>query len=190
MSQVRRTLRLRRCSLRNEKCDYCCIRFFIRNSFMRRALGRGEADVRAFLEYFSVEHKVGATTQNQALNAIGFPHTKVRERPLGEIRAVTRARQPMRLPVVLTHEEVMAVSHEFAPGMQVMALLMYSSGLRVTEVCRLPARYVDFGRAALTVLSGKEVDRVRCCSHPSQLIDAPLGPDRRRRYCGITHKLW
>ncbi len=42
-----------------------------------------------------------------------------------------------------------------------MASLMYGSGLRVTEVCRLRVQDLDFSRAAITVRSGKgDKDRI------------------------------
>jgi len=161
MDQVRRTLRVKRYSIRAEKTYCYWIRFFIRYSGVRHPLEMGEAEVRAFLEYLAVERKVAAATQNQALNAIVFLYAKVLERPLGDIGPITRAKQPRRLPVVLSHDEVMAVIGEMAPGMRLMASLMYGSELRVTEVCRLGVRDLDFRRGAITVRSGKgDKDRV------------------------------
>lgn len=161
MDQVRRTLRVKRYSIRTEKTYCYWIRFFIRYSGVRHPLEMGAPEVRAFLEYLAVERKVAAATQNQALNAIVFLYDKVLERPLGDIGPITRAKQPRRLPVVLSHGEVMAVIGELAPGMRLMASLMYGSGLRVTEVCRLRVRDLDFQRGAITVRSGKgDKDRV------------------------------
>ena len=127
--------------------------------------------MRAFLEYLAVERKVAAATQNQALNTLVFLYAKVLERPLGDIGAVTRGKRPGRLPVVLSHSEVMAVIGELAPGMRLMASLMYGSGLRVTEVCRFCVRDLDFARAAITVRSGKG-DKHRVTLMPDTLRDA------------------
>jgi len=50
--------------------------------------------------------------------------------------------------------------------MGLMASLMYGSGLRVTEVCRLRVRDVDFRQSAITVRSGKgDKDRVTLLPH-------------------------
>ncbi|WP_440998221.1 phage integrase N-terminal SAM-like domain-containing protein, partial [Arhodomonas sp. SL1] len=100
MDQARRTLRVKRYSIRTEK-SYCYwIRFFIRYSGVRHPATMGEPEVRAFLEYLAVERKVAAATQNRALNALVFLYAKVLERPLGDIGRVTRARRPQRPPCV------------------------------------------------------------------------------------------
>jgi hypothetical protein len=52
---------------------------------------------------------VAAATQNQVLNALAFLYGKVLEQPLGNIGDTVRAKRPPRLPVVLSHDEAMAV---------------------------------------------------------------------------------
>jgi len=180
MDQVRRTLRVKRYSIRTEK-SYCYwIRFFIRFNGVRHPSSMGAPQVRAFLEHLAVDRKVAAATQNQALNAVVFLYSKVLDRPLGDIGPVTRARRPQRLPVVLSHEQVMAVIDELPPGMQLMASLMYGSGLRVTEVCRLRVQDIDFARGAITVRSGKG-DKDRVTLLPSTLVTALEGRIERVR---------
>lgn len=72
MDQVRRTLRVKRYSIRTEK-SYCYwIRFFIRYSGVRHPASMGAPEVRVFLEYLAVERRVAAITQNQAVNTIVF----------------------------------------------------------------------------------------------------------------------
>ena len=65
----------------------------------------GEVEVRAFLTDLAVTRRVGAATQNQALNALMFLYREV----LHEERAVAefeRVRRPARLPQVLSRNEV------------------------------------------------------------------------------------
>ena len=71
-----------------------------------------ELDHRALTEFLTdlaTQHQVAASTQNQALQAILFLYSAVLERPLpqGAITAV-RAKRPLRLPTVLSREQVAA----------------------------------------------------------------------------------
>lgn len=161
MERVRRTLRTKRYSRRTEK-SYCYwIRYFIRFHGLRHPAAMGADEVRAFLEHLAVERHVAAATQNQALNAIVFLYRRVLEQPLGDIGSVTRARRARRLPVVLSHAEVLRMLACMRRDMRLLAELMYGSGLRVTEVCRLRVRDIDFAQQAITVRSGKgDKDRV------------------------------
>jgi hypothetical protein len=64
----------------------------------------GEKDVQRFLTHLAVERTVAASTQNLALNALGFLFKEVLERPLDTLQ-FARAKRPSRLPVVLTRDE-------------------------------------------------------------------------------------
>lgn len=65
--------------------------------------------VRQFLEYLAIERRIAAATQNQALNAIVFLYRHVLDQPLGKVGNFSRAKRPQRLPVVLSHQEVMSL---------------------------------------------------------------------------------
>lgn len=75
--------------------------------------------------------------------------------PLGDIGTFSRAKRPRRLPVVLSHEEVMRVLNQLSGPMNLMATLMYGSGLRLIETCRLRVRDIDTERHIITVRAGK-----------------------------------
>jgi len=183
MDQVKRVLRVKHYSIRTEKTYCYWIRYFIRYSGMRHPAGMGAAEVREFLEHLAVERNVAAATQNQALNALVFLYRKVLDQPLGDIGEVMRARRSRRLPVVLTHEEVTRVLAQMAMSMWLPAALMYGSGLRVTEVCRLRVRDIDFDRGSITVRSGKgNKDRVT-------LLPAALEQPLRERIDGIRREM-
>src|SRR5690554_1343540 len=113
MDRVKATLRVKRYSPRTEKTYCYWIRYFIRFHGVRHPAGMGGAEVRAFLEHLAVERRVAAATQNQALNALVFLYRHVLDQPLGDIGEFSRAKRPRRLPVVLSHEDVMRVlSHQ------------------------------------------------------------------------------
>lgn len=71
------------------------------------------------------------------------------------------AKSPMRLPVVLTRDEVRRLfAHLHGPA-RLMAGLLYGSGLRLMECVRLRVKDVDFAYAQITVRDGKGAkDRV------------------------------
>ena len=74
----------------------------------------GSGEVNDFLTYLAVTGKIAASTQNQAFSALLFPFTKWLDIPL-TIDAV-RAKQPDRLPVVLSTQEVRRVLQELPAG--------------------------------------------------------------------------
>ncbi|WP_324254695.1 phage integrase N-terminal SAM-like domain-containing protein [Halomonas sp. KAO] len=107
---------MKRYSPRTEKTYCYWIRFFIRFHGVRHPAGMGGAEVRTFLEHLAVERRVATATQNQALNALVFLYRHVLDQPLGDIGEFSRAKRPRRLPVVLSHEDVMRVlSHLAGP---------------------------------------------------------------------------
>ena len=61
----------------------------------------------------------------------------------------------MRLPVVLTRDEVRAVLRQLRGTPRLMAILMYGSGLRLLECARLRVQDIDFGRHQIIVRAGK-----------------------------------
>lgn len=68
-----------------------------------------KADVRAYLSYLATGRNVAASTQNQALNALLFLYRDVLGRDWDEASDFDRAKEPDRLPVVLTPDEVKAL---------------------------------------------------------------------------------
>ena len=121
----------------------------------------GAAHVTAFLTALATERKVAASTQNQALAALLFLYREVLGVELPWLDDVVRARGPERLPVVLSREEVRAVLSEMQGVTRLMATMLYGSGLRLLECCRLRVKDVDFGRRQIVVRRGKgDKDRV------------------------------
>ena len=110
-------------------------------------------EVEQFLTHLAVKRKVAKDTQRQALNALVFLYRTVLGRELGKVMPV-RGRHGKRLPVVLTRKEVPGVLQRVAGGCgmhKLMAELMYGSGVRVKECCRLRVKDVDLERLQLAV---------------------------------------
>lgn len=78
----------------------------------------------------------------------------------------------MRLPVVLTREEVRAVLAKMRATPKLMAALLYGAGLRLLECARLRVKDIDFAASHILVRDGKgRKDRVTLL--PERLV-APL----------------
>lgn len=74
---------------------------------------------------------------------------------------VVRAKRPDRLPVVLTRDEVRAVLQPLRGVPRLMASLLYGSGLRLLECCRLRIQDIDFAENQIVVRGAKgNKDRV------------------------------
>lgn len=134
--------------------------------FMRFHRGRSEDelsshDIRDYLEYLAVHRGVSAATQNQALNALVFLFGKVLKKDLGDIGEFTRARRPVRLPVVLSKNEMTRLLGILPETYSLMAGLLYGCGLRVMECVRLRVKDIDFDQSQIIVRDGKgQKDRV------------------------------
>ena len=66
-----------------------------------------------------------------------------------------RAKKPARLPVVLTRAEAHQVIDGMSGTYQLMAKLLYGSGLRLMECLRLRVKDIDFERREITVRDAK-----------------------------------
>lgn len=87
-------------------------------------------------------------------------------RDLPWLDELVRAKRPARLPVVFARDEVRAVLSHMEGAPRLMATLLYGSGLRLLECCRLRVKDVDFTRSQILVRSGKG-DRDRATMLPA-----------------------
>ena len=159
IEQVRNEMRTRHMSIRTEEAYVRWIREYLQ--FHKQKNGRwihpnqlGNPEINQFLTMLAVQRNVAASTQNQALSAILFLYTQVLQTKI-KIDA-TRAKRPERLPVVLSVDEVRRVLCAIPDGpVRIMAGLMYGSGMRLMETCRLRIKDVDLQRKQITVRDGK-----------------------------------
>ena len=105
----------------------------------------GVPEIESFLSYLAVRRKVAASTQNQAFNALLFLYKHVLEIGLNDKINACRAKKPVRLPTVLTTEETHKLISAMHGVHQLMAMLLYGSGLRVMECVRLRVKDIDSG---------------------------------------------
>lgn len=161
IDRVRDKIRLRHYSIRTEQAYVDWIKRFIHFHGKRHPADLGATHVEAFLTHLAVDGRVAAATQNQAKSAILFLYREVLARDLPWLDGVERAREPVRLPVVLTREEVAAVLARLSGIHRLLGRLLYGSGLRIMEGVRLRVKDVDFARREILVRDGKGAkDRV------------------------------
>ncbi len=161
LDRVRAAARLRHYSRRTEAAYVAWIRRFIFFHGKRHPAELGAAEVTQFLSSLAVDGRVAASPQNQALGALLFLYRDVLELDLPWLDGVVRAKRPERLPVVLTREEVAAVLRPLTGVPRLMASLLYGSGLRLLECCRLRIQDIDFARNRIVIRGGKgDKDRV------------------------------
>jgi integron integrase len=132
----------------------------------------GALEVTAFLSRLASRRRVAASTQNQAHSALVFLYREVLGRPAFDATAPRRARVSSRLPVVLSRAECVRLLEGILPPTRLAAALMYGSGLRLREACRLRVRDIDLGRRSITVHSAKG-DKDRVTVLPDRLL-SPL----------------
>ncbi|HEY7729240.1 MAG TPA: integron integrase [Candidatus Eisenbacteria bacterium] len=158
---MRAGIRARHYSRRTERAYVAWIRKFVLFHGKRHPTELGEQEISAFLTHLAVSAKVSASTQNQALSALLFLYRDVLARDLEWLDGVVRAKRPVRLPVVLSRAEAAALLGHLHGVPRLMASLLYGSGLRLLECCRLRVKDVDFDRREITVRDGKgRKDRV------------------------------
>ena len=115
----------------------------------------GDADIRAFLTWLTVERNVSASTRNQALNGLLFLYREVLGREDMAFGDFARAKRPPRIPTVLTKAEVARLLDALGGAYWLMASLAYGAGLRLMEVLRLRIQDLDFGYRQIEVRNAK-----------------------------------
>ncbi len=111
--------------------------------------------VKAYLTWLVEKQNVAVNTQKQALNALVFLFQESEECSLGDFSDFTRAKKPIKVPVVLSREEVSVLLAEMNPPFTLICQLLYGAGLRLLEAIRLRIKDVDFAQNQILVRDGK-----------------------------------
>jgi integron integrase len=152
---VRDALRVKHYSYRTEESYVQWIRRYILFHNKRHPNQMGEAEVEAFLTHLAVEGHVAASTQNQALSALLFLYRYVLKQPLAESIEAVRARQSKYLPTVLSPDEVQRLLQCLDGTHQLLAKLLYGSGMRLSEGLRLRVKDLDFAQRQIIIRDPK-----------------------------------
>ena len=111
--------------------------------------------VRQYELYLLQEKKLSPESINQFVSAVKFLYLVTLEMPWGQ-EQFPRVRRPRRLPVVLSHEEVVQF-FDHVPSLKYRAALMtcYGAGLRISEAAALQVSDIDSRRMLIRVEQGK-----------------------------------
>ena len=165
MEEARRMLRLTHRSYKTERSYMGWIRRFIdfikknRPQFEKERID--QADLKSFLTYLAVEKQVASSTQQQAYNALLFLFRHVLGKSVVGLNETIRAVKPKRLPVVLSEPEVSNLIHLLPTPYNLMAMIIYGGGLRLSECISVRVHDLDYENERLTVHGGKgDKDRI------------------------------
>jgi integron integrase len=174
LDRLKERLRLRHYAYSTERSylDWCA-RFRRYATEVKGRSGPAEwvsEDVRDFLSRLAVVGRVSASTQNQAFHALLFLFREGLGRSLDDIRETVRAKRGVRLPVVLSREEVRRIFAAMSGGSRLILELLYGTGMRLMELARLRVQDVDFDRSTLYIRAAKG-DKDRTTMLPKSVRD-------------------
>lgn len=111
--------------------------------------------IHQYLLYLLNERKLSPETVNCTVSALKFLYLTTLEMPWTD-EYFPRAQRPLKLPIVLSHEE-MLLFFDHVPGLKNRAALMtcYGAGLRVSEAVALKVSDIDSKRKLIRVEQGK-----------------------------------
>ncbi|MBI1892371.1 MAG: integron integrase [Burkholderiales bacterium] len=155
LDQLRRCIREKYYSPRTEKAYVYWARWFIRFHNLTHPAEMAAEEVKVFLSYLTNERHVSAATYKQALCALLFLYKEVLGIELPWMEDLHRPNRPPRRPTVLTQAEIEAVFAGMEGVYQLMARLMYGTGMRLMECLTLRVKDVDFVRREIIIREGK-----------------------------------
>lgn len=155
LERVRERCRVKHYSRRTEQAYVAWVWRFVLANNRRHPRDLEGRHVEAFLTSLAMKGKVAAATQNQALAALLFLYREVLRVQLPWMENLVRAKQPRRVPTVLSREEVGRLLAMLDGQVWLMAALLYGTGMRLMECLRLRVQDVDFERQEIVVRGGK-----------------------------------
>lgn len=169
--KVHELMRRKHYSMRTEKSYINWMKRFYYFHKQKDPADMGEDEVNEFLNFLAVKDKVSASTQNQALNSLIFMYKKVLKREDFKFGKFTRAKKPVRIPIVLSKREVEQIFSQLQGVYFLICNLLYGAGLRLNECLSLRVKDIDFDNRQIIVQRGKgEKDRRTIL--PEKLVDA------------------
>jgi integron integrase len=171
LDRVRQTIRAKHYSRRTESAYVDWVRRYVLFHRKRHPSEMGASEITVFLTWLATNRRVSASTQNQALSALLFLYRNVLHIEIGPIENMPRARMPVRVPVVLSRDEVARIMKHLDGVMWIMVALLYGAGLRLQECLELRVKDIDLERRQIVIRRGKgQKDR------PTVLPTAVVGP--------------
>ena len=154
MTRLRSFIRSRNLAYKTEKTYCFWIKRYIKYHNLQQPQSMGAQHVEQFLHHLAVVSNVSLSTQKIALNSLAFLYNKFLEQPLENLQ-ITHAKSKRRIPTVFSHKEATAVIKQLSPPWNLLAKLMYGSGLRTSEAIGLRVKDIDFEQSMIVVRFGK-----------------------------------
>lgn len=170
--RIREACRVRHYSLSTERTYVGWYKRFVRYSGLKHPATLGADMIERWLSHLATEGEVAASTQRQALAAVLFLYRAVLGMDLPWLDGIVRAKQPQRLPCVLSKAEaarLLAALPDTTPGL--ILRLLYGSGMRLSEGLRLRVKDIDLDGLTVTVRDGKG-GKDRTTVLPASLVPA------------------
>lgn len=155
LDQLRRCIRDKHYSPSTERTYVYWARWYIRFHGLRPPKDMGPNEIRTFLSYLNNDRQIAGSTYSQALCALLFLYKEVLGIDLPWIEGVNRPQRPPKRPVVLTQIEVKLVLNQMSGVYQLVARMLYGTGMRLFECMQLRIKDVDLQRREVLVREGK-----------------------------------
>lgn len=154
LNGIREDIRQRGYSLATERTYILWIKRYILFCDKQHPRDVGPDRIKDYLTYLAVKWHVSVNTQKVALNALVFLYKKHLRIPVGDLNFTVASKQ-RSLPTVLSQEQVGRILAELSGVNRLIGLMMYGSGLRISECLGLRVQDICFDRMAVTVVDGK-----------------------------------
>jgi site-specific recombinase XerD len=146
-------LRSRKYSLRTQKA-YIYYNSLICHTLQKTPEEITPDDVTEFVAFMEKNRDYSASSMNLAISAIKFFFRNVFKND--DISEQHRPRHDKTLPMILSKAEIAKIlSFEKNPKHRLLLMLVYSSGLRVSEVVALKREHIDLSRKVIFIKLGK-----------------------------------
>lgn len=165
--QFRAFIRLDGKSYATENTYVYWVRQYILYHRKQHPYSMGAGEVKGYLSHLALKQNTSPNTQKTALNALMFMYNRFLKQPIENLD-FSYAKKTARTPVVFTHQEAMSVISNMHMPYQLMAKLMYGSGLRISDV-RFRVKDVDFGMGYITVATLSAIHSPRVCCKPNMI---------------------
>ncbi|HEY7772801.1 MAG TPA: integron integrase [Marinagarivorans sp.] len=154
MDQLRAFIRSKQMAYTTEK-SYCrWMADYIRFHKMQHPRYLTDQHIDEYLSDLVLRRHVAVNTQKSALNAIIFVYTQFMKQPVGKLDFVPSNR-PKIIPTVFSKQEALAIINKLSGQQRLIVELLYGSGLRRSEACRLRVQDIDFANYCIVVRDGK-----------------------------------
>lgn len=128
-------------------------------------------DIKEFQLFLVSEKNISESYQNQSINAIKFYYEKVKNLPKTTYELV-RPKKSRKLPIVLSEEEIqLLLKSTDNIKHKCILYVIYSAGLRISEVVNLQIKDIDSKRMILNIRDAKgKKDRISLLSEKLLLL--------------------